>query len=354
MRVAQALPSRYPPGVVPQAAARHHERMTQPPEHAGGRPAGDWSPDDQDSPPASAPPPSSWHFPLEPAPSPGDPRAQQGYGAQAELAGDAQPAGAQPQQGSQPPPYGAQPQYGTQPPYGAPQYGTQPQYGTPPPYGTSPHYGTPQYGAPQPYGTPYGGVYPAYAYPPAYAAGPEPDLAEWWRRLLARLIDGVLITVLMLPIAIPLFVRAIHQYQQVVNLYPDLNTPAAQAALSRADGKLVGAWLIIAACYAVIIFLYDAIQHGIWGQTVGKRALGTRVVSARDRSKITGGQAAGRAAMYTLVPLVPLAGSIYSLLDALWLLWDRRRQCLHDKPAHTIVIKTRFEPPGTSQPGAPW
>ena len=44
--------------------------------------------------------------------------------------------------------------------------------------------------------------------------------------------------------------------------------------------------------------------------------------------------------MYTLVPLVPLAGSIYGLLDTLWLLWDRRRQCLHDKAAHTVVVKT--------------
>ena len=195
-------------------------------------------------------------------------------------------------------------------------------------------------------------MYPSYG--AGLPAGPEPDLAEWWRRLLARLIDGVVITAIMTPIAIPLFVHAFHQYQLVVNLYPDLNTPAAQAALSRADGKLLGTWLLFAACYAAITFLYDSVQHGLWGQTLGKRALGTRVVSARDRSKISGGTAAGRAAMYTLVPLVPLVGSVYGLLDSLWLLWDRRRQCLHDKAAHTIVVKTRFPAGGPPQPGSPW
>ena len=272
--------------------------MTQPPENTGGRPAGDWSPDDQDAgQPAPVPPPGSWHFP-------------------------------QPSE-------------------------TQQQYGTPPPYGTSPHYGTPpRYGTPQQYGAPYGPVYPSYA--AGLPAGPEPGLAEWWRRLLARVIDGLVLGVLATPIAFAFLVRAFHTYQQVLNRYPGLNEPGAHAAINRADGKFLGTWLIFGAIVAVISFLYDFIQHGLWGQTLGKRALGTRVVSARDRSKISGGTAAGRAAVYALIPVVPLIGSVFTLLDELWLLWDRRRQCLHDKAARTIVVKIRFEVPGTPQPGSPW
>jgi uncharacterized RDD family membrane protein YckC len=78
------------------------------------------------------------------------------------------------------------------------------------------------------------------------------------------------------------------------------------------------------------------------------------VVSAYDRSKISGGTAAGRAAMYALIPVVPLAGSLFSLLNALWLTWDRRRQCLHDKAARTIVVKTGFQAPRPAPPGSPW
>src|SRR5260370_31586870 len=113
----------------------------------------------------------------------------------------------------------------------------------------------------------------------------------------------------------------------------------AQAGIHRAEGRVLGAWVGFVAVYVVISFLYDSIQHGLWGQTLGKRALGTRVVSARDRSKIGVGTAAGRAAMYTLIPVVPLIGTVYWLLDVLWLLWDRRRQCPAHQAAAPIVAK---------------
>ena len=42
-----------------------------------------------------------------------------------------------------------------------------------------------------------------------------------------------------------------------------------------------------------------------------------------------------------VVPLVGLLGWVYSLLDDLWPLWDGQRQALHDKVAHTNVVRTR-------------
>ncbi len=59
------------------------------------------------------------------------------------------------------------------------------------------------------------------------------------------------------------------------------NAPGAQTAIGKADGRLLGAWLVFACIIAGLSFFYDSIQHGLWGQTLGKRALGTRVVSAR-------------------------------------------------------------------------
>ncbi len=63
------------------------------------------------------------------------------------------------------------------------------------------------------------------------------------------------------------------------------------------------------------------------------------VVTADGRSKITGGASAGRAAVLVLPPVVLVVGSIFTLFDELWLLWDPRRQCLHDKAAKTVVVK---------------
>ncbi|HEY2574959.1 MAG TPA: RDD family protein [Streptosporangiaceae bacterium] len=307
--------------------------MTQPPDDTGGQPDANRAPGTQEGgQPAPPPPPDSWHFPPEPVPPP----VQQAYTAP-------------------PPPYGTSPQYGTPPPYGRPppqpnaaqqQYGTPPPYGTQSPYGTS--YGTsPQPGAPQPYGP----AYPSYG--TGLASGPEPDLAEWWRRLLGRLIDALVVAVVLTPAAIPLLSGPLHRLAQVSSKYPNINSPGAQSALASADGKLFGAFWVIVVITAVIWFLYDSLQHAKWGQTLGKRAMSTRVVSAYDRSPITGAAAAKRAAVYALIPVIPLIGSLFALLNELWLLWDRRRQCLHDKAAHTIVIKTNVPAAGNWQQPQP-
>jgi uncharacterized RDD family membrane protein YckC len=235
-------------------------------------------------------------------------------------------------------------------PAAAPRTGTAPLNGTPAPYGTSPHYGTPPPGAAP-------GRYAAYGTgQPAYQGGPpgqEAGLAEWWRRLLARLIDVVVVSIVLIPISVPLLRTPFSKLEQVANRYPNLSTPAATAALTKADGKFIVALWILGSVAAAIWFLYDALQHAKWGQTVGKRLLSTRVVSAYDRSPISGAAAAKRAAVYALVPLIPLGGTVFAIVNELWLLWDRRRQCLHDKVARTIVIKTNA-PVSSQYQGSPW
>jgi uncharacterized RDD family membrane protein YckC len=74
------------------------------------------------------------------------------------------------------------------------------------------------------------------------------------------------------------------------------------------------------------------------------------VVTAGNRSRITGGAAAGRAAIYALPTAIPFIGGLFALLNELWLLWDPRRQCLHDKAAGTIVVKAGTLPPGSGPP----
>ncbi len=99
-----------------------------------------------------------------------------------------------------------------------------------------------------------------------------------------------------------------------------------------------------------IALAYYWVQHAAWGATIGKRALGTRVVTATDRSRI-GIRAAGlRAVAFLVGPAVflLLASPINIPGGLLWLadtglpLFDTAAQCLHDKLARTIVIRQRW------------
>jgi len=277
---------------------------------------------------------------------------------------DPQPgSGPQPGYGSNPgygpqPGYGAQPGYGTPPGYGAqpgygtpPGYGAQPGYGTPPGYGAQPGYGLPGYTAPgqQPYGSPapYGSPYQPY---PGGGYGKDPRLAEWWRRLLARWIDGFVLLVLTSWLWIPAEINFIHQVSTISSQTDD--PVAQQTAMTNATSQLAGRVLLLGVAIAILSFFYDWLQHSLWGQTLGKRALGTVVVTADTWSKISAGAAAGRAAVYSLPAGVPYAGGLFGLLNELWLLWDERRQCLHDKAGRTVVAKKALlAGPASQTPG---
>jgi len=264
--------------------------------------------------------------------SPGQP----GYGTQASYGTQARPGyGVQPQPGyGTPPGSEAEPGAGTQ---AHPGYGAQaaPRYGTPAGYGTPGGYGSP---GPPPYGTyqPYPGT------GSQYGPGRDPALAEWWQRLLARIIDAAVILVLVSPFWLPPFVTYARRIQDVQNLYHgDVSSPAAQTAISVAGSRLFGSLLLAGVAGALITMAYDWLQHGLWGKTLGKRAVGTMVVTADTRSKISGGAAGSRAAVYALPSAIPIIGALFAAVNELWLLWDRRRQCLHDKTARTVVIKAR-------------
>jgi uncharacterized RDD family membrane protein YckC len=217
--------------------------------------------------------------------------------------------------------YGTQPGYGAQPPPGPPGYGPQGQHQYP---------GPAAYGWQQPY--PAGGN--------QYGSGADPSLAEWWRRLLARVIDGLVIGLVSLVGVIPVSAA----YTDSMN---------AAAAAGEPPPSRLGSFFLTFLIICGLAFFYDWLQHAAWGQTLGKRALGTMVVTADTRTKISGGAAASRAAVYALPPIVLYIGSLFTALNDLWLLWDPRHQCLHDKAAHTVVIKTSG-PAGTGyQPQPP-
>jgi uncharacterized RDD family membrane protein YckC len=229
------------------------------------------------------------------------------------------PAGASPAPPEQPAPPPPPPPYAQ--PYGQP-------YGAPPP-------GT--YGPPHP--APGGGWPPpnAYGRPPM-----DPSLAESWQRLVARLIDFLVLAVIMSPLWIVFFSWYFHKVLDMIPDNPD--DPAAmdrfRDQLMNTELRLMGYSLLFGLIGATISFAYDGFQHAKWGQTLGKRAMKIKVVARSDRAPLSTSAAVKRSALYAFGPQVPGIGSIFGLLDSLWLLWDKpHRQCLHDKVADTVVIK---------------
>lgn len=246
-----------------------------------------------------------------------------------------------------PPPY--QGAYGEKPGYGPPAPGQQPPVApggppapgqTPaqgqPPYGQQPAYGHPGYAPPGPGQQGYGGQ-PAYG-PPGYV-DQKALYAGRWARLGAAVLDGLIIFV----VSIPFLLQAIRW---------DRMADMAESGESMSDPADVYNIPRLLAGYAIAFvlgFAYYTVQHAKWGQTVGKRAAGIRVVRADDHLAVSWGQAAGRQAfvyglailsgLLNVVGAVGLLASVAGLLDNAWILWDERRQALHDKVAKTVVVK---------------
>ena len=81
--------------------------------------------------------------------------------------------------------------------------------------------------------------------------------------------------------------------------------------------------------------LYAWLMVGAWGQTLGKMAVGIRVVQSTDAGRVSYVRALGRAASTWMLGLLVLPIP----LAYLWPLWDRRNQTLYDKMAGTIVVR---------------
>jgi uncharacterized RDD family membrane protein YckC len=173
---------------------------------------------------------------------------------------------------------------------------------TPPPAGTPATYGEGAFRAPEAPGAAFGGV-PATT--DAYASR--------WLRLAAAIIDGVIVGV---PSAI---------ISSVVN----------------EDGRfaITLIYMVVAVLYAPLLLMRKG-EHN--GQTIGKQAVGIRVVH-QSGQPITGSVAALREVVGRSV-LGAVTCGFYSLVDSLWCLWDQRRQCLHDKIAGTFVLKQDADP----------
>ncbi|MFJ2189522.1 RDD family protein [Kitasatospora sp. NPDC087861] len=179
-----------------------------------------------------------------------------------------------------------------------------------PTHGQSP-YGQPGYGQ-NPYGQPPPGYGPAgHGAPGAGPVPGMPPIGSWPRRIVARLIDYVLI-----------------QAVGVIVVAPFAN-------LGDRSGSAGAFWLGCA-----IYLLYEALMLSRDGQTLGKKAMHIRVAMLIDGNKPTQAAAWTRAAVYIL-PAVLCCAALWWIIDGLFGVFDKPyRQCIHDKAAKTVVVTT--------------
>ncbi|NJQ01808.1 RDD family protein [Streptomyces zingiberis] len=198
--------------------------------------------------------------------------------------------------------------------YGAPPAGG---YGAPPAGG----YGAPPGG---PYGAPYGEPYGA-----ALGRAPfpgNPPLANRGRRLLARIIDALLIGVPVGLLAGGLATGFRYDY--------DVDSSGAASG-----GAGNAAWAASQLAIVAVYFVYEGAMLSRYGQTVGKMLLRVRVAMLAGGAVPAGGPGWARAAVYSLPQVVPCFGFFFWLLNVGFCTWDQPwRQCLHDKAAKTVVV----------------
>jgi uncharacterized RDD family membrane protein YckC len=99
-----------------------------------------------------------------------------------------------------------------------------------------------------------------------------------------------------------------------------------------------GGWFYVGILGALVVLAIDLILLARNGQTIGKKLLGIKVVRV-DGSPVSLFRVFFlRYVCNTLLTLIPILGSLYSLVDSL-MIFSESRRTVHDRIADTIVIK---------------
>jgi uncharacterized RDD family membrane protein YckC len=235
--------------------------------------------------------------------------------------------------------------------------------GLPPP--AEPPAPTPDYPQVQPPGQQYPSYPPAYPQqpgPPAgYSYGQLPGLrraatadgvplAGWWWRVLATVIDGMITSTLVGIIGFPLLrdvADAFSAYLEALMAAQPGSTPPAFDPLQVLGFQGI---LILTLLDAGVRMLYQVGFLRWRSATPGKLACGLRVVPV-DQGRFAGplgwNTIGIRAGVWVLpnagsaLPFLGVALSLFNLVDALFPLWQPKRQAIHDLAAKTQVVRIR-------------
>jgi uncharacterized RDD family membrane protein YckC len=151
----------------------------------------------------------------------------------------------------------------------------------------------------------------------------RPYLAEWWPRVGATLLDGLIVWALSVVAIVASFLIAAPFGGE-----SDVGAPV---------------WLLLWAVLAVAYLCLSMARKGRYnGQTLGKQAAGVRVVRD-DGQPVTLKTAFGRDILVKCVGGTVTLG-VGWIIDSLWPLGDSENRALHDHAASTHVVSTAPPP----------
>jgi uncharacterized RDD family membrane protein YckC len=150
------------------------------------------------------------------------------------------------------------------------------------------------------------------------------------KRLVARLLDTVVLAALTAAAAVPLGTKAIDHVNEKIDA-------------AKLSGETVTVWLldgttsiylgIILAVLLLAGVLCEVLPTAKWGRTLGKRLMGLDVRDIEGHDSPDFGAALRRWLVYSVPGLL-----VVGIVGVAWCLFDRPwRQCWHDKAAHTFV-----------------
>jgi uncharacterized RDD family membrane protein YckC len=162
---------------------------------------------------------------------------------------------------------------------------------------------------------------------PVVASSGRYELAGWWSRAGAQLIDGIIISIG------ALVILAIFGAVFSVGFFGGEETGVGAVVVGLVLGTIAVA--IVALLYAPLMMSRTN------GKTLGRMAVGIRVMRA-DGGPMTFGFAMLREVVIKSLLfgiLSSITAGIASLLDVLWPLWDDENRALHDFIVNTRVVK---------------
>lgn len=175
------------------------------------------------------------------------------------------------------------------------------------------------------------------------------ELAGWWRRVGAYLIDGVLLGITTSIVAFPWVSQVTDAYGRFFSEVMDAASSGSGTVPDEAAfvEDLTGPLMTISVIALLVSLAYHVGFLRWKAATPGKLALGMRIrlreapgpLSYATILKRWAGQNAYVVLNY--LPIIGFLGGLYTILDHLWPLWDSRRQALHDKIASTNVVRHR-------------
>jgi uncharacterized RDD family membrane protein YckC len=168
-------------------------------------------------------------------------------------------------------------------------------------------------------------------------------LSGWWRRVLARIIDSVVVALLALPLTFSPFLEVLRFMRDFFNkamAAAEAGTATPVMDTSDIDGPLLQISLVLLAVSVV----YEIAFLTRKGATPGKMAAGISVrlrerpgpppmVPVLKRTAVKEG-----VGILGSVPFLGFFASLFGLLDVLWPLWDPKKQAIHDKVGATNVV----------------